>query len=172
MTMPGFVGGASLYQSAGRYRASASPSADVDAIMSAQLLQQLPTGPTGPKGCTVNPVDTSICATGCQRVCIFGTEVTETCVAASQCSPVTCGPCALTIPQTVVSQLLSGQPIDTSQLVFTQSCHQGPGTFTQPCTKCSPETRISLPFPISDRCIQVCTGGLDPSSISVSVREC
>jgi hypothetical protein len=42
----------------------------------------------------------------------------------------------------------------------------------QPCSRCSPETRISLPWPISDRCIQFCCTSLDPGSCTVSVRTC
>jgi|SRR6516164_5843090 len=168
MTMPGFTGDASLYKRAGHYRTAATASAGHGTIAPAQLLSQFL---TGPKGCTVGPVDTSIWASGCQRVCNIGGEIIETCVSSSNCFPVSCGACLLTIPQTVVSELLTGQPIDTSQLIFTQTCHQGPTTFTRPCTRCGPEFRISLPI-ISDKCITVCSGGLDPTLFSVSVRDC
>jgi hypothetical protein len=164
MTMPGFTGDASLYHSVGRYRLAATANVNPGAIALAQVRPQI--------SCVNTPVDTSTCSTGCQRVCNIGGETTETCVSAGNCFPVSCGPCLLTIPQTVVSQLLSGQPIDTSQVLFTQTCHQGTSTFTQTCTICSAESRISLPFPISDRCIRVCSGGLDPSSYSISSRTC
>jgi hypothetical protein len=74
--------------------------------------------------------------------------------------------------QQFINDALSGRPADPSLLRFTRSCTQGSRQFTVPCSRCSPETRISLPWPVSDRCIQVCCTAFDPSSCSVSVREC
>jgi hypothetical protein len=78
-----------------------------------------------------------------------------------------CGPCQLIVPV-----LTPGQPLDPASLRFTQQCTQGNNSYTKFCSRCSSETRISLPWPVSDRCVQVCCTGLDPGSCSVSVREC
>lgn len=78
-----------------------------------------------------------------------------------------CGPC-----QFVVPVLVPGQPAPPGALLFTQRCVTG-GNVTNPtCTRCSPESRIDLPWPASDRCIQICCGGLDPTTCSVNVRTC
>ncbi len=50
--------------------------------------------------------------------------------------------------------------------------HKGGSTFTRPCTSCSPEARIDLPWPFSARCIQFCCTAASPSSCSIAVREC
>ena len=72
----------------------------------------------------------------------------------------------------IVPLLIPGQPLDTNALQFTQETVRGGRRTTSSCSKCSPETRIDLPWPASDRCIRVCCSGLDPTSCSVSVRTC
>lgn len=78
-----------------------------------------------------------------------------------------CGPCQFVLPV-----LVPGQPVPPAALQFTQQCVTGGNISTRPCSRCSPETRIDLPWPASDRCIQFCCTGLDPTSCSVSVRTC
>lgn len=73
--------------------------------------------------------------------------------------------------QVIAPVVQSGQPLPPLQ--FTQRCTRGGRQLPQRnCTRCSRETRIDLPWPASDRCIQFCCSGLDPTSCTVSVREC
>jgi hypothetical protein len=78
-----------------------------------------------------------------------------------------CGPC-----QVIVPVLVPGQPLDPAALRFTQQCTTGGNTSMQPCSRCSTETRIDLPWPASDRCLRICCTSLDPTACSVSVRTC
>jgi hypothetical protein len=172
MTLPKFLGEASLYKTAAHYRLAAiwnegSESQWVPAQFFGPGVGEL----GGPKGCTNNPVDVNICPTGCQRVCDTGAEITETCVSSANCSSISCGQCLL--PTAALrAKILANLPIDPStDLLFSQTCQQGSNTFTKPCEICSAETRISLPI-VSDKCIKVCMRGFDPSSIRVVVRDC
>ena len=177
MTLPRFLGEASLYRTAAHYRLASTwnDGSESQSVMPAQFF-----GPGvggigglgGPKGCRTNSVDVSICATGCQKVCNTGTEITETCVSAANCaSPPSCDQCLLPT-NAIRSKILANQPIDpATDLRFSQTCHQGSSTFTRPCEICSAETKISLPI-VSDKCISVCMSGFDPSSIRVVARDC
>jgi hypothetical protein len=174
MTLPRFLGEASLYKTAAHYRLAAIwNDASESQWVPAQLFQPGGGGiGGGPKGCTNNAVDVSICPTGCQRVCNTGTEITETCVSSANCpGSLSCGQCLLPTGA-IRAKILAGLPIDPStDLLFSQTCQQGSNTFTRPCEICSEETRISLPI-VSDKCIRVCMSGFDPSSIRVVVRDC
>ena len=170
MTVPGFLGEASLYKTAAHYRLAAIWTEGSDSQwVPAQFFQP---GLGGPKGCTNNSVDVSICPTGCQRVCNTGTEITETCVSSANCpGSISCGQCLLPTDG-IRAKILANLPIDPStDLLFSQTCVQGSNTFTRPCEICSAETKISLPI-VSDKCIKVCMSGFDPSSIRVAVRDC
>jgi hypothetical protein len=179
MTLPRFTGEASLYRTAICYRLAATWDGGSKTDWGPAQFLRLPdgggVGPIGgnggPKGCQTRSVDTDTCASGCQKTCNFGGEITETCVSTSQCTPVSCGPCLL--PTDGIRQkILANLPIDpATDLVFKQSCQQGSNSFTQDCEICSQETRIGLPI-VSDKCIKVCMRGFDPSSISVEVRDC
>jgi hypothetical protein len=165
MNMPGLSATASLYKTSGHYRHTVSLAGRANVQLG---LAQLAL-PVLAKGCGPCLPD-SESPTGCSKACNIGGEpVQENCTCPPP--PTVCGPCLLPTDQ-LRQQIISGQPIDPATVRFQQTCHQGANTFTRNCERCSPETRISLPFPISDRCIQVCTGGFDPASFRVSVREC
>jgi hypothetical protein len=172
MTLPRFTGEASLYRTARYYRLAVTQGEGSETRLTPAQLFRLPNGGnSGPKGCTTGPVDTSICASGCQKVCNIGGEIVETCLSASHCTPVSCGPCLL--PTDGIRQkILANLPIDpATDLIFKQACQQGSNSFSQDCEICSQETRIGLPI-VSDKCIKVCMRGFDPSSIRVDVRDC
>jgi hypothetical protein len=172
MTLPRFTGEASLYRTAACYRLAATWDEGAKTRWGPAQFLRLPDGGNlGPKGCTTGPVDTDICASGCQRVCNIGGEIVETCVSATNCTPISCGPCLL--PTGAIRQkILANLPIDpATDLIFEQNCQQGLISSTQGCEICSQETRIGLPI-VSDKCIKVCMRGFDPSSIRVEVRDC
>lgn len=174
MTLPRFLGEASLYRTARQYRPGAiwNSGSESQWVLPAQFIGPGGGGLGGPKGCTNHAVDTSICATGCQKTCNTGTEIIETCVSASNCAgPVTCEQCLLPTDG-IRAKILANLPIDpATDLRFSQTCHQGSNTFPRSCEICSSETRISLPI-VSDKCISVCMSGFDPSSIRVVARDC
>jgi hypothetical protein len=173
MILPGFKGETSLYKTTNVYRLTAIWGKGSEIQLGPAQLLRPPDGGGGPKGCTTNPVPVSVCATGCQQTCSTGAgDVTQTCVSANQCATVSCGPCLL--PTDAIRQkVLAGLPVDPStDLVFEQNCQQGTHSFTRSCEKCSDETRISLPWPASDKCISVCTTGFDPASFKISSRDC
>jgi hypothetical protein len=176
MRLPKFTGEASLYKTISCYRLATIWDGGSKSHWGPAQSLRLPDGSqgsfiAGPKGCTTGPVDPSICASRCQKVCNTGTEIIETCVSASNCTQISCGPCLL--PTDGIRQkILANLPIDpATDLIFKQNCQQGSNTFTQACEICSGETRISLPIG-SDKCIKVCMRGFDPSSIRVDVRDC
>jgi len=70
--------------------------------------------------------------------------------------PTVCGPCQL----------------NPATLQFTQNCTSGTNQFSISCSSCTPEAKIDLPFPISDRCVKVCCRSADLSTCSITVREC
>jgi hypothetical protein len=78
-----------------------------------------------------------------------------------------CGPCQLDL-----TGVVPGQTLDPAALRFTRQCVRGGNASRSPCSRCSPETRIGLPWPASDRCIKFCCSALDPGSCSVSARTC
>ena len=166
MNMPGFTAETSLYKTSGHYRLTTGSAGGADVHVGlAQLALPAPLL----KGCGLCVPD-SDSPTGCSKTCISnGEEIQQNCTCPPP--PTVCDPCLLPTSQ-LRQQILSGQPIDPATLRFQQTCHQGANSFTRDCERCSQETRISLPFPLSDRCIQVCTSGFDPASFRVSVREC
>jgi hypothetical protein len=173
MTVPGFMGEASLYKTAAQYRLAAIWNEGSDSQwVPAQFFQPGGGGLGGPKGCTYHSVDASICSTGCQQICNTGAEITEACVSSANCPvPIRCGQCLLPTDG-IRAKILANLPIDPStDLLFSQTCTQGSNTFPRSCEICSAETRISLPI-VSDKCIKVCMSGFDPSSIRVDVRDC
>ena len=173
MNMPGFMGEASLYKTSRVYKLAAKWSGGSEIHLGpAQFLRPPGDGGIGGnKGCVINVVDVSECATGCKKTCNIGGELVESCVSANNCHPVSCGSCLL--PSDGIRQkIIAGLPIDpATDLIFQQTCQQGTNSFTQSCEICSDETRISLPI-VSDKCIRVCMSGFDPGSIRVVVRDC
>lgn len=162
MNMPRFTAGVSLYQSSQPYRsvtAWAYRIGEYGILAQAQICF----------GCQPD----SNSRTGCSIECCTD-ETGQNCTTrACPCPPppTVCGPCLLPTSQ-LRQQILSGQPIDPATLTFQQTCQQGANSFTLSCERCSRETKISLPWPLSDKCIQVCTSGFDPDSFRVSVRDC
>jgi len=161
MNVPGFTAEASLYKTNQRYQLLASWAGVTKEYVGLAQFLSLPDGQPDGQSCLVRvrclPDPDS--PTGCSKI---RTELdcTETNLGSCQCPPppTTCGPC---------------NRINPTTLEFTQTCTTGGGsTFTRPCTNCSPETRISLPFPVSDRCIRFCCSAALPSSCSVTVRTC
>jgi hypothetical protein len=171
MTMPGFSGEASLYKMAIGYRLATMWGKGVQTHLGpAQFLRP----PGDGLGCTIGPVDVSICRTGCARTCVTPDEDITTCLPSERCGipPLQCGDCLLPTDN-IRQKVLTGQPIDpATDLVFKQTCTQGANTFEQNCTKCGQEFRISLPWPASDKCIQLCMSGFDPSLFNLSARDC
>jgi hypothetical protein len=173
MTLPRFLGEASLYKTAAHYRLAAIWNEGSESQwVPAQFFRSGVGEIGGPKGCTDHSVDVSICPSRCQRICDTGAEITEFCVSSANCAgSISCGQCLL--PTAALrAKILASLPIDPStDLLFSQTCQQGSNTFTRPCEICSAETRISLPI-VSDKCIRVCMSGFDPSSVRVVVRDC
>ena len=173
MSMPGFSGEMALFKTAVCYRVATTWSTVSESHLGpAQFLRPPGDGGIGgSKGCTNQPVDASECATRCKRTCVINGEITESCVSASNCFPVSCGPCLLPTDN-IRLKLLAGQPIDpATDLIFSQKCTQGANTFTQNCVKCSGETKITGPLGFC-KSISVCMGGFDPGSISILTRDC
>jgi hypothetical protein len=167
MTLPAFSAEASLYKVATAYRLATGWGKGSEMHLSpAQLVH--------PPACFFDQVDTSICKTGCQQTCVSGGNETFKCVSSDKCGlpSLQCGDCLL--PTDGIRQkVLAGQPIDpATDLVFQQTCTQGSQTFTRNCVKCSSETKISIPWPGSDKCVSVCLGGFDPSLINIVTRDC
>lgn len=163
--MPGFAAEASLYKTSRNYRSRVG-SASV-AVVGVSIAQIEP-GPTClPRdlGCWPDPTS----PTGCRR---FRQDINCNEVAGLPCpcpppAPV-CGPCVVIVPT-----LVPGQPLNPASLRFVRQCVRENGEeFTVNCTRCGGETRIPLPFPVSDRCVRVCCTSLDPASCSASVRVC
>ena len=146
MNIPGFNAELSLYKTGRQYRLTEfwGGGAGGDVI------------PAQGKGCRCQPDPT--CTSGKRNVCCFPNPDTGDleCNAGACCAPAPppqeCGPCHL----------------DRTTLQFIQNCTSG----ARLCSSCTPETRIDLPFPISDRCIQVCCRSVDLSTCSITVREC
>ena len=161
MNIPRFTAEASLYKTNQRYQLLASWAGVTTVYVGLAQFLSLPDGqPDGqfclPRnlGCFPDADDPTSChihrrLSNCDEV-ILGP---------CQCPgpPTTCGPC---------------NQINPTTLGFMQTCTTGGITFTRPCTSCTPETRIGLPWPISDRCIQFCCTAATPSSCSLTHREC
>ena len=71
-----------------------------------------------------------------------------------------------------LTTFLPGETLDPASLRFREECIRGGQTFTKACSRCTPASRIDFPWPMSDRCIQVCCTGFDPGSCTVDVRKC
>jgi hypothetical protein len=174
MSMPGFTADTSLYRTTVPYQSA------YDRVGRSNLavdLAQLPLAPDGigptnclPRGlgCGPDPDNPGACCN------LFRTiECEVICISPCICPvPVICGDCLLPTSQ-LRQPILSGQPIDLATVRFQQTCHQGATSFTRDCTRTSPETRISIPVPfVSDKCISVSMGGLDPALINILTRDC
>jgi hypothetical protein len=106
----------------------------------------------------------------CQRMTSDGVEIGSPFTRACRhCDPCSLDPIAL---RNLVNSALNGQPVDLATLRFISRCVYGGQPSVQACERCSPETRIDLPDPVSDRCIQICCPAFDPSSCFVKVRVC
>jgi hypothetical protein len=162
--MPGFAAEASLYKTSRGYRGRVGSVSVAVANVSLAQIEPEPMCLPRDLGCLPDPTS----STGCRRFRqdIFCNEVPGLPCPCPPPAPV-CGQCVVIVPP-----LQPGQPLDPASLRFVRECVGQNGRFTVPCTRCGEETRIELPFPISDRCVRVCCTSLDPASCSASVREC
>ena len=173
MNLPGFTAGISVYRTALRYRgAFEGVSRSALAVDLAQRFMPLGPDSIGPSkcrpadlGCMPDPDTPGSC---CNLVRTVECEVN--CAGPCTC-PATCGDCVLPTDE-IRQAVLTQQPINPADLLFQQTCQRGSESFTQACEICSQETKISLPWPASDKCIKVCMGGFDPASMTVSARDC
>lgn len=149
MNMPRFVADASLYRTNRYYQLRAAVTTDIGGqVVPAQkgtspVCKEDPTCPSGGRIFNCRNDNPDIC---------FRTE--KCCTPPPP--PTVCGPCQL----------------NPATLQFTQNCTSGTNQFSIPCSSCTPEAKIDLPFPISDRCVKVCCRSADLSTCSITVREC